>query len=301
MARLEKIGAFGLTEPAHGTDVVKLETTARRGRRLVRAQRLQEVDRQRDLRRLRDHLGPRGGRARGRLRGRKGHTRVRRPGHQGKTALRCVQNAADLPHRRPGARREPAGRTSTPSATPRKSCWPRASAWPGRRSAPPSPATRRRWPTPSSATSSGCRWPPSSSSSTGCPGCWRTSPTCCSCSSRLSQLLDEGKVTMPEVALAKMHNTATCAGHPRRRPRPARRQRHRARLPRRPAPVRHRGDRHLRGHRHGAGADRRPRHHRKERLRSRRPSYCPGVSRRPTERGNPRVPHATPTEDKEQS
>ncbi|MFJ5722976.1 acyl-CoA dehydrogenase family protein [Streptomyces sp. NPDC093149] len=30
MARLEKIGAFGLTEPAHGTDVVKLETTVRR-------------------------------------------------------------------------------------------------------------------------------------------------------------------------------------------------------------------------------------------------------------------------------
>src|SRR4051794_14095576 len=30
MARLERIGAFGLTEPAHGTDVVKLETTARR-------------------------------------------------------------------------------------------------------------------------------------------------------------------------------------------------------------------------------------------------------------------------------
>ncbi|WP_235453395.1 acyl-CoA dehydrogenase family protein [Streptomyces olivochromogenes] len=30
MARLEKIGAFGLTEPAHGTDVVKLETTSRR-------------------------------------------------------------------------------------------------------------------------------------------------------------------------------------------------------------------------------------------------------------------------------
>jgi glutaryl-CoA dehydrogenase len=30
MARLEKIGAFGLTEPAHGTDVVMLETTAHR-------------------------------------------------------------------------------------------------------------------------------------------------------------------------------------------------------------------------------------------------------------------------------
>jgi glutaryl-CoA dehydrogenase len=30
MARLDKIGAFGLTEPQHGTDVVALETTARR-------------------------------------------------------------------------------------------------------------------------------------------------------------------------------------------------------------------------------------------------------------------------------
>jgi glutaryl-CoA dehydrogenase len=30
MARLEKIGAFGLTEPAHGSDAVGLETTARR-------------------------------------------------------------------------------------------------------------------------------------------------------------------------------------------------------------------------------------------------------------------------------
>ncbi|MFF1690389.1 MULTISPECIES: acyl-CoA dehydrogenase family protein [unclassified Streptomyces] len=30
MARLDKIGAFGLTEPAHGTDVVKLESTAHR-------------------------------------------------------------------------------------------------------------------------------------------------------------------------------------------------------------------------------------------------------------------------------
>src|SRR4051812_24181797 len=30
MARLEKIGAFGLTEPAHGSDAVGLETSARR-------------------------------------------------------------------------------------------------------------------------------------------------------------------------------------------------------------------------------------------------------------------------------
>ena len=30
MARLEKIGAFALTEPDHGSDSVALETTARR-------------------------------------------------------------------------------------------------------------------------------------------------------------------------------------------------------------------------------------------------------------------------------
>jgi hypothetical protein len=33
MARLEKIGAFGLTEPNHGSDAVALETRARRSRR----------------------------------------------------------------------------------------------------------------------------------------------------------------------------------------------------------------------------------------------------------------------------
>ena len=30
MARMEKIGAWGLTEPDHGSDSVMLETTARR-------------------------------------------------------------------------------------------------------------------------------------------------------------------------------------------------------------------------------------------------------------------------------
>ena len=39
MARLETIGAFGLTEPHHGSDSVSLETTARRERRRVCAQR----------------------------------------------------------------------------------------------------------------------------------------------------------------------------------------------------------------------------------------------------------------------
>ena len=32
MAKLEKIGAFGLTEPEHGSDSVSLETSARRDR-----------------------------------------------------------------------------------------------------------------------------------------------------------------------------------------------------------------------------------------------------------------------------
>ena len=76
MARLEKIGAFGLTEPQHGLDAVGLETSARRDGD-ARAQRPEEVDRQRVDRRLRDHLGPRGGRRGRRIRRREGHARLR--------------------------------------------------------------------------------------------------------------------------------------------------------------------------------------------------------------------------------
>ncbi len=47
MARLEKIGAFGLTEPEHGSDAVGLETSRPPRRRRLRAQRAEEVDRQR--------------------------------------------------------------------------------------------------------------------------------------------------------------------------------------------------------------------------------------------------------------
>ena len=53
----------------------------------------------------------------------------------------------------------------------------------------------------------------------------------------------------------------------RRGPGPAGRQRHPARLPRHPAHDRHRVHPHLRGHRVHADADRRPRHHRRLRLR----------------------------------
>jgi glutaryl-CoA dehydrogenase len=59
MARMEKIGAWGLTEPDHGSDSVMLETTARRDGRRVGHKRQEALDRQRHLRRHRHHLGPR--------------------------------------------------------------------------------------------------------------------------------------------------------------------------------------------------------------------------------------------------
>ena len=59
MARMEKIGAWGLTEPDHGSDSVMLETTARRDGRRVGHKRRETLDRQRHLRRPRHHLGAR--------------------------------------------------------------------------------------------------------------------------------------------------------------------------------------------------------------------------------------------------
>ena len=47
MAELDKIGAFALTEPEHGSDSVALETSARRDGRRVGAGRRQALDRQR--------------------------------------------------------------------------------------------------------------------------------------------------------------------------------------------------------------------------------------------------------------
>ena len=59
MARMEKIGAFGLTEPAARLRRRRPGDLRPPRRRRLRAQRPEEVDRQRLDRRLRDHLGPR--------------------------------------------------------------------------------------------------------------------------------------------------------------------------------------------------------------------------------------------------
>ena len=80
MARLEQIGAFALTEPAHGSDSVALETSARRDGRRLRHRRRQALDRQRHDRRRRRRLGARRGRRPGQgLSRRDAHARLSRP------------------------------------------------------------------------------------------------------------------------------------------------------------------------------------------------------------------------------
>ena len=59
MATLDKIGAFALTEPNHGSDSVALETTVRRDGDDARPQRGQALDRQREHRRRRRGVGAR--------------------------------------------------------------------------------------------------------------------------------------------------------------------------------------------------------------------------------------------------
>jgi hypothetical protein len=74
MAQLDAIGAFALTEPAHGSDSVALETTARRDGNDWVLRRRQALDRQRLDRRRRGRLGAHG-------RGRAGQGLPRREGN----------------------------------------------------------------------------------------------------------------------------------------------------------------------------------------------------------------------------
>ena len=59
MATLEKLGAFALTEPTHGSDSVALETSARRDGDTWVLNGAKEVDRQRHPGRRRRRVGPR--------------------------------------------------------------------------------------------------------------------------------------------------------------------------------------------------------------------------------------------------
>ncbi len=85
---------------------------------------------------------------------------------------------------------------------------------------------------------------------------------------RLAQLQDQGKADLAMAARPRQaaHRLGRAAGA-RGRARPAGRQRSAARLPRRPAPRRHGGGLHLRGHRHRPVPHRRPRDHRDRCLR----------------------------------
>ena len=109
MADLDAIGAFALTEPDHGSDAVHLETSARAGRRRLRARRPQALDRQRDDRRRRDRVGARRGRARRRLPGREGHAGLQRHGDD-----RQDRAARRLAGRHRARRRARAGREQAP-------------------------------------------------------------------------------------------------------------------------------------------------------------------------------------------
>ena len=66
---------------------------------------------------------------------------------------------------------------------------------------------------------------------------------------RMSQLQGEGRAQLQHAALAKLATASRGPAGVRRGPRHPRRQRHPARPPRRPPPRRHRGRLHLRGHR----------------------------------------------------
>ena len=110
MARMELIGAFGLTEPEHGSDISQgLADHRPPRRRRVGAQRREEVDRQRRVRRPGDDLGARRGRRAGQgVRRREGHRGddLRQAGGQDRAARRAERR--DPPHRRTRPRGQPA-------------------------------------------------------------------------------------------------------------------------------------------------------------------------------------------------
>ena len=88
---------------------------------------------------------------------------------------------------------------------------------------------------------------------------------------QIARLEAADKLAPTLAGLAKLHNTSKARGTSRC-PRPARRQRHPARLPRHPAHGRHRVHPHLRGHGNYPDPHRRPGHHRHRRVQLTAPS-----------------------------
>ena len=149
MATLDKIGAFALTEPDHGSDSVALETTVRRDGDTLGAQRRQALDRQRAAsptssssgRATTDDGQVKAIRRREERRRHLPRRLHRRADHRQDRQARRVA-ARHHPARRAGAARTTSSPRRTPSATP-PACSPRpAAARPGSRSATPSPPTR---------------------------------------------------------------------------------------------------------------------------------------------------------------
>ena len=124
MARLEKIGAFGLTEPDVGSGAAGgLTTTARRDGERVGAGRAEEVDRQRHVRRLRDHLGPvAGGRPGQGVRGARRARRASPRQDDGQDRAAGGAERAHHPGRGAGARSRIGCRGPTASRTPPRCC-----------------------------------------------------------------------------------------------------------------------------------------------------------------------------------
>ena len=181
MARLEKIGAFALTEPDHGSDSVALETTARRdGDSYV-------IDGRRSWigngthRRRRGRVGPGHRRRPGQgVPRREGDPGLPRQEIEGKGSVRAVWQAEISLDgvRVPEANRLPGAQSFADTARvlagdPQRLRMDGAGPRRGR-------VRRRARPTPSGGHSSASRWPASRSSSSGWSACSPTSRRCSS-------------------------------------------------------------------------------------------------------------------------
>ena len=207
MARLDKLGAFALTEPLHGSDSVALESSAQRdgtdwvlngAKKWIGNGTIADVI----VVWARDS-------ADGKVKGflvEKGTPGYEARKIEAKGSLRAVWQAeitltdVRVPeeNRLPGANSfKDAGRVLAGPAT----------RWPGERSAMPPPRTRSPWPTAGSGSSSASRWPASRSCRTSWSRCSPRSARCSSYCLRLGRLIEEGSLTDTIAAIAKMNNT----------------------------------------------------------------------------------------------